>query len=1138
MVDTDIPSRSQRQTFADHVQNLVAVYRRRVFIYWGVIILVYSMVSVVLLLLAGVLSGFSFAGVNGAALVLLLGAAWFLGGVFRTVLSGRLGSRDLLRRWERESPDTFDRLLTAQELMSRPEEIERLGYSRGLIDGTIEFAGGYIQRLAKRELLRPLVEPTLAIVAGLVLFGTALAVSLPSGRQAGQSLLGTLGSLWQEPVSLPPGKILLGGPRRVPRGASVDLSITVPDLRAEVILHLERRGIWERIPLQPQPDGHTVHTVPEVRETFACLVTASGLASGRLLVQSVDPPALKEISWCILPPAYTRLPTRTLTAGLSEIAVPMGSQLDVAIRADQPLESAAWLLGDLRIPLQKTDDQAAGSAQILDTSPFTFEMVNDLGMVSRSATESIVVIPDQPPRAKIVAPDQTAAIGVSNLQEINALVQDDYGLQRVLLCYEINYQEAQRATIGLWQAPQQIDCPTQAVLDYEWNVEPLRLFPGDEISYYVEAWDNDPYANSKPGRSNTHILRSPSLADVYQDLFAKEVEQVEAMADISEEQHAITEEVREVAQKVREKVAEEKAKEDEKSSLFAERRRLEELEKRQKDLQEALQVLQEEIGDLTDTGKPDVKEQPGLSLETLAKIERIRELVDQLITREGRELLGQLEQVIEQMAQEVDPRDLDGLEFSFEKFEEQLDRTLSQLEAAYQARQLEGLWRVAEQLAEREDRLQRDTARLEKELQQEDRDADSDERLQRDQAALQQRQEALNQDAESMLRSMERLAETMSGNKPELGRKLQQMAEAGRREMSRFLQEAQQRLSQKDLAQAQTAMQQARDSLQSMAGDLQEQFAGLGGISLQFDLGRIMRLVDRTLYLSDQQERLVDSPIAARQPRRSLELEVLYSQESLRISQAWTEILNSNPFVDASVIALLEAAAAGMRKAIALSEGEEWVSHGPAHAALRNINEAVAAMLDSMNSLQQQAAQGSAEGFMEQMRQLIEQQRSLNEQTGRLRSQQTEHKNLLSQLQRMAKEQARIRREIEDLVRRYRHMRNLQSRLDEVAKEMKEVERQLEEGRLDRELDEKQDRILTRMLEAQTSQEQDIYGRERKAERPDGQEGASSPSDKVETGAEIEHRDVYEPPVSQFVPFRYRDLVKRYFRNLRHRESS
>lgn len=1138
MSDANVPSRSQRQVFVDHLQNLSSVCRRRVLVHWSVLILTYGFVSFVLFLLAGMLSGFSFAGLNIAALAFLLGAAWVLGGMLHAVISGYVGSRDLLRRWERERPDTFDRLSSAREFADCPEEQGRLGYSRELIDGTIKFADDYIQRLVKEELTRPPVEPPLAVVAGLVLFGAALVVALPTGQQAGRDLLGALGSLWREPVSVSTGRVYLIGPKRVPRGVPVDLSITVPDPLAEATLHLEHRGSWKRIRLQLQPDGHTVYTVPEVRETFACLATAGGVASERLVIQPVDPPVLTGISWRVLPPAYTRLPERTLTAGLSEIVVPLGSNLDVAIRADQPLESAAWLLGNLRIPLRRAGDRALGSAQILAASPLAFEMVNDLGMISRSATESLVVIPDRPPRVKIIVPEQTATIDQSNREEITAIVQDDYGLQRALLCYEINYQEAQRTTIELWQAPDRIDSPTQTIISYVWNIEPLKLFPGDEITYYVEAWDNDPFANSKSGRSTTHILRSPSLADVYQELFSEEVGQVETMAAISEEQHALTEEVREIAQSVREKVEEEKANEDESSSLFAEQRRLKELKQRQEELQEEMTILQEEVGKFTETVKPDVDEQAGLSPETLAKIERIRELMDQLLNQEGRELLSQLQQVIEQMAQEVDPRDLEGLEFSFEKFEEQLDMTLSQLEAAYQVRQLEGLWRVAEQLADREDRLQRDAARLEEELQKEGRDAETDEQLERDQAALQQRQEALNQDAESMLRAMERLGESVSTDNPQLGQKLQEMAEAGRGEMSRSLQEAQQRLSQRDLAQAQTAMRQARDRLQSLASELQEQLAGVGGISLRADLERIMRAVDRGLYLSDRQERLVDSPVAARRPRRSLQLEVLYSQEAVRIGQAWREIAATNPFVEMSVIALIDAAAAGMRKAIAVSESEEWIGYGPAHAALRNVNEAVAAMLESMNTLQQQAAQGSAESFMEQMRQLIEQQRRLNEQTDRLRSQQTNQRDILSQLQRMAQEQARIRREIEDLMRRYRHMRNLQSRLDEVAKEMKEVEQQLKEARLDRELDEKQDRILTRMLEAQTSQEQDIYGRRRKAERPEGDEGTSSPSDTVETGTEIEQRDVYGPSGSPSVPLRYRDLVKRYFRNVRHRESS
>ncbi|MFH1737535.1 MAG: hypothetical protein ABIH23_00915 [bacterium] len=1135
MAEGNSPSSSSLQVFLDHVHEFSSVCRRRILVYWSLVILIYGLLSSVLLLVTGVLTHFSFAGMNIAAAVVLMGACWILWGIVRSILLGRLGVRRLLQRCEREHPDTFDRLLTAQDLATRPEDLDRLGYSRELIDRTVEYADDYVQRLVTRELTRAPVEPPLAIVGGLVLFGTVLTLVLPGGSEAGKAFFASVGSWWREEAPVFSGSPYLIGPERVVRGAPADLSITILNPLDEAVLHIEQRGNWRKIPLELQSDGHTVYTIPEVNETLTCLVTASNLASKRLTIRPVDPPVVAEVAWRIVPPAYTRLPERKTAAGLAEIVVPVGSDVDVTVRADQPLAAAEWLLGDRRIPLDATGELACGTAHILGASPFAFEMRNDLGMVSRSATESISIIADRPPKASIVAPEQTAMVDQSEHQEISALVMDDYGVQRVLLCYEFNYQEAQRATIELQQTADTVNCPTQTTIQYDWDLSPFRLIPGDEISYYIEAWDNDPFANSKSGRSTTHILRSPSLADVYQNMFADEVEQVETMTAITEKQHSITEEVHDIAESVLEKVAEDKAEEGQENSLFAEQRRLEELKERQEDLHNELAALQEEIGKISESENPEIEEEAGLSLETLAKIERIQELMSQLMTREGKELLQQVEKVIEEMSQELDPKDLEAMEFSFEKYEQELDRTLSQLEGAYQMRQLEGLWRVAQEMAERQERLERDTEELEKNLQESGQDA---KQLEQDQGALEQRQEALNQDAEAMVRAMERLAQTVSPDNPQLGEKLEQMVDTAQREMSGSMQEAQQLLAQQDLSKAQDAMNKAQQQLQRMAEDLQEQFASLGGISMQMDLQRISRLVDRGLFLSDQQERLVDSPLASRQARRSLELEVLYSQEALRIGKEWEEILATNPFADVSVIAFLEAAAGGMRKAIAISESEEWIPYGPAHAALRNVNDAVAAMLKSMDSLMQQAAgQSGGEGFFQELQRLIEQQKRLNEETDRLQGQQPGERDMLSQLQQMAQQQARIRKEMQELMRQYRHMKNLQSRLDEVAKQMEEVEQQLRESRLDRELDEKQDRILTRMLEAQTSQEQDTYGRRRKAEQPDGDEGVSSPSDTVDTGNEQEFRDVYEAPGSQFVPYRYRDLVKRYFRNLRQRES-
>ncbi|HOE12793.1 MAG TPA: hypothetical protein PLQ35_08395 [bacterium] len=1148
---------SSLQDFMARVSALAAVHRRRVLLRWSLIFAIYGLLSLAFLILAGYLTGFSFAGLNTAACVVIAGALWLMADISRILFSGKLSSRDLLKRCQEKHPETFDRLLTAQDLVKSPQEIDRLGYSRELALRTVNFAEKYLENLLKEECRRPPVEPPVAIIAGLVGFGMVALLLLPTGNNAGRELWDSMNAWWMEPVVVTEGNILLTGPERVPRGSPATLTISVPRQSASThinthlfpskirgdtegvdfhpILHIQKSGQWQRIPLELGPDGSARYTVPAVQESFACLVTAGELASERLVIRPVDPPVLAGISWTVTPPAYTCLPERKWTGGLTQVVVPMGSAVEALVRADQPLTAATWLLGDTRIPMNATDTVAVASVQVFSPSPFVFELVNDLAMTAYSATESITVLPDRAPEATIQSPAQTADISQSQQPEIRASATDDYGLQRVLLCYEINYQEAQRFTTELWAAQDSVQCPTEMVVTYNWDLSPFKLIPGDEISYYIEAWDNDPFAQAKSGRSPTHILRSPSLADVYQELFSMETQQVDTMENIVEKQHSITEEVQDIAENIKEKTEQQKAEEGSKNSLFPEQQRLEDLQKRQEELQSQMNELQQEIGEMTQNDPSESDRKAGFSVETLEKMERIRELMSQMLDQQGKELLQKVEQVIQDLSEKVEPVAVEQMQFSFEQFEKELDRTLNQMQAAYQVRQLEGLWRVAEEMAERQDRLQRNTQQLAEDRQNPDKDP---EQIARDQAALEQRQNALSQDAQNMLNAMDKLAENMAQINPPLSGKLQKMAESGRNELSRNMQQAGEKLAQKDLSGAQQSMQNARDQLNKMASELQQEFGNLGGLSMQLDLERITRLIDRTLFLSEQQERLVASSSPLSPPAEILELEVLYAQEAARIANVWKEIIAGNPFADVSVIPLMESAEAGMRQSVQISENETWIPHGPAHSALTNINEAVRAMLESMNTLMQQAAQQmGAEGFFDQLQQLIEQQQQLNQESGRLQQQQARGEDIYSQLQRMATQQARIRKELQELMRKYRHMNNLQSKLDSVTREMEDVERQIQEAKLDRELKEKQDHILTRMLEAQVSQEQDTYGKRRKAERPTGQEGESNPTDQVIPGSEQEIRDIYSESDSQFVPSRYRELVKRYFRRMVQQES-
>jgi hypothetical protein len=107
------------------------------------------------------------------------------------------------------------------------------------------------------------------------------------------------------------------------------------------------------------------------------------------------------------------------------------------------------------------------------------------------------------------------------------------------------------------------------------------------------------------------------------------------------------------------------------------------------------------------------------------------------------------------------------------------------------------------------------------------------------------------------------------------------------------------------------------------------------------------------------------------------------------------------------------------------------------------------------------------------MSQLGEQQSQLNTESRTLAQRLSQQLRISAgdrgEMRRLAEEQRRVREQLEQIQRDEQSKRELLGRLDGAKREMKEVEEQLESGTSLGDLDEKQQRILSRLLDAQRS---------------------------------------------------------------------
>ncbi|NPU98223.1 MAG: hypothetical protein HPY51_13550, partial [Candidatus Omnitrophica bacterium] len=396
--------------------------------------------------------------------------------------------------------------------------------------------------------------------------------------------------------------------------------------------------------------------------------------------------------------------------------------------------------------------------------------------------------------------------------------------------------------------------------------------------------------------------------------------------------------------------------------------------------------------------------------------------------------------------------------------------------------------------------------------------------------SLAERQRLLEEDAHQFLDKMQELREKLKKQSPDLAQKLEQLRqEALEQGLPNELSQAAQQLEQQNTQLAQPHQQNARRQLQSLSEQLQESIAAMQGMNMAMNTEALTGLMRRGLFLSTQMESLTESPLGQSEGLLALRRAQAFEREAGRILAGWRDIAQTNPFMNRMVEILLRQSAERLQRAIAAGQGTKWVGLHETRQSMIALNRAIHQMMLDMQNMMQQMAQSQAQGLQQQMQQLISQQQSVQQMLQQLQQMGQQGEEALRQLQEMARQQAQIRREIEKMMQQYRHAQQLRNQLEGIYQEMKEAEKLLEEGINDQRMDEKQRRIMTRMLEAGTMQEQDELGEERQEEVAKTGQDAQSPEGPFPVSLPDKVRRMVERPPAESIPLQYQEAVKNYY---------
>jgi Domain of unknown function (DUF4175) len=961
-------------------------------------------------------------------------------------------------------PEIQDRLVNGLQLFAEQERASAY-YSPELIDAALRDLRAVCAPLDFSSMVSGALPRRLARILGIV---TGCAILLLMIFP--EPFLGSATRLWnyRQSFAAPPRVSFLVAPgdAEVIKGQTVRLVVRIQgEPQHHLVLTSRREGesITEIKSLGQQEDSSFVYEFASLKTSTDYSLEAAGVRSREYRLTVVDRPVVKILRLSLRFPPYSGIPPRDLDDNVGDVTALKGTRVSLAIESNNELTGAEARFGDgVVLPFRTRGEHAVGDFLVTKERTYHLWLRNLQGAENADPiTYFVRVQQDGPPAVSILIPGMNVDVTDQTTLPLLVKITDDFGFTRLRLAYRLVHSKYEKPAeqFTYVELPLPPGTKTEATVPHAWKLAPLALAPEDVVQYYVEVVDNDMVSGPKSAVSDTYTLRLPSLEEVLAGADAGHDKVLEMMQEAMKQ----AEEARQNLEELKQDLKKDQPKPD-----WQDRKKAEELIKKYDEVQKQMHDVRSTMERMVN----DLQKNQVLSPETLEKYRELQELMEQLNSPEFAEAMKRLQQSMQQMSAEEMRKALEKVSLSEEDFRKSIERTINLLTRIQIEQKLDEMIKRAEA-------------------------------LQKEQQDLHDRTEASR--ADSSLADAARRQQDLA---KEVGRVEQEMTEL-QAKMEKFpgdmpvgeMEKARRDLEQSHLQEQMSDIAKQLESLQS-----KQALAGQEQVSRQVEqFARQMQEVKKSLQAS-QQRQIVN---AMRRVQQDL-LELSRRQETLK-KEAQNLDPNSSHFREnmqeqaqvmqdlgnvAQSLSTLSQKTFSVSPEMGRSVGEAFQRMGEAMRSLeqRNgttasqqqgsamaaLNEAAQQAQAAVNGMMQAGSQGMGmAGLMQRLQQLTGKQQGINQETQGLTPQQA------AEMGRLAADQGAIRKSLEELSKEAT-MSGQSSRmlgdLRTIAEEMREVQTDLAQGEISPETIEKQQRILSRLLDSQRSMQERDFEKRRKSE--------------------------------------------------------
>jgi hypothetical protein len=805
-----------------------------------------------------------------------------------------------------------------------------------------------------------------------------------------------------------------------------------------------------------------------IRNTFSYYATAENISSDEFKIEVIDRPVIKSLDLSVVSPGYSKIPS-VQQKDNGNVTALLGSTVNLEVSSTKQLSKAKLFFGDsTSLEMKTTDAKADLSFRVKKDNSYQIILTDKNGNQNLSPiTYTIKTLFDAYPSIEMVTPNRDAALANDNRLPLLVKILDDYGFTKLNLNYRLSasrYEPEQTQftsiDIPINKSEKELDVP------YVWNLSRMSLGVDDVVTYYLEIFDNDNVSGPKSAKSSEFKIRVPSLDEI---LAKAEDTQQNAQEELIKTLKE-AEELKENLEKLNQEM-----KQDKKELTWEEKEKIENALNKFEELQNKVDEVSKQLGKMQN----ELQQNNLLSKETLEKYMELQELFKELTSDEMKKAMEQMRNKLNELNRAQAQQDMQNLKIDEEMFQKSIERTLNLLKRIQVEQKIDEMLKRTEQLTENLEQLEKQTGESDLSKQQEKKD-------------LGDKQNQAGKEMEKLEKEMKELSDKMKSMEDmpneQMDKAAEEMEKQDNQELSeeaiKNLMQNQKQMAQKNQSQMSKNMQK----MNQMMKDLQQSMQQMNQMQTFTDM---MKILDNLLTLSKKQEELKKQSQNLN-PNSSQFNENAQQQNNL--SRSLDNILSQMSELSQKTFAItpemgkaLGDAKREMQESIqAMQNRNGNMAMNNQGEAMKSLNEAATMMKGSMESMMQGGGQGGMMSLMQQLQKMSGMQMSLNNLTqmlqqgmqGKLSPQQQ------AELQRLGQQQQMIQKSLEQLqneAKQTGQSKKMPENLENILKQMQEVVSDMQTERLNDELVQKQEKILSRLLDAQRSINERDYEKERES---------------------------------------------------------